>query len=120
MEGEKFSSNKLDMSKVFKQFPLALQGVILASHFGHEKYKSTDNPLTWDNFKKVPDAYNQYTSAGVRHEFETAHTEESQIHPEFHILWNAMARFEMWAINNNVNVKKLAEEMLPVWREQFK
>lgn len=119
-EGVKHSNNKLDMEKLFKQFPLSIQGVILASHFGHEKYKKTDDPVNWDNFKKVPDAYNQYKSAEIRHELETIETEESGIHPEFHILWNSMARFEMWAKDNNINIKQLAEDMIPKWREQFK
>ena len=120
MEGQKFSSDKLQMDKLFLQFPLAIQGIVLASTFGNEKYKETDHPIYWDNFKKVPNAYHQYKSAGKRHEFETEDTEESGLNPEFHILWNAVARFETWAMDNNIDVKKLASEFIPKWREQFK
>lgn len=119
-EGQKFSSNKLQLDKLFLQFPLAIQGIVLASTFGHEKYKETDDPVNWDNFKNVPNAYLEYKSAGKRHELETIETEESGMHPEFHILWNAVARFETWALDNNINVKQIAEVMIPKWREQFK
>lgn len=117
--GQKFSKNKLDMGKLFIQFPNACQGIVLASHFGHEKYKKTDCPKTWSNFKNVDDAEYQYKSAGIRHEFETEESEESGLPPIFHQLWNKVAEFEMWVTNNNINIKELAEKKLPIWREQF-
>lgn len=117
-KGVKHSSYKLPMEKLFVQFPLAMQAIVLASTFGHEKYKATDHPERWDNFKNVPDAYNQYKGAAIRHEFETKESEESGLHPEFHILWNAVARFQMWAEENKVNVSKLAEQKIKEWKKE--
>ena len=117
--GQKFSDHKLDMSKLFVQFPHACQAIVLASTFGNAKYHKTDDPETWDNFKKVPNGYNQFKSAEFRHEFLTQEEEESGLHPEFHILWNSLARYERWAMQNEVRESELAEKHIKNWYEKY-
>lgn len=119
--GQKFSNYKLDMDKLFIQFPHACQAVVLASTFGNAKYQETDNPDTWDNFKHVPNGYKAFKSAEKRHDLlKTEEEEESGLHPEFHILWNSSARYERWALENKVNESKLAEKHIKEWYERFK
>lgn len=117
--GQKFSDHKLDMAKLFIQFPHACQAIVLASTFGNAKYHKTDDPETWDNFKKVPNGYNQFKSAEKRHEFLTQEEEESGLHPEFHILWNSLARYERWAMQNGVKESELAEKYIKNWYEKY-
>lgn len=117
--GQKYSQNKLDMSKLFVQFPHACQAIVLASTFGNAKYHKTDDPETWDNFKKVPNGYNQFKSAEFRHELLTQEEEESGLHPEFHILWNSLARYEHWAMQNGVKESELAEKHIKNWYEKY-
>lgn len=117
--GQKHSQNKLDMAKLFIQFPHACQAIVLASTFGNAKYHETDDPETWDNFKKVPNGYNQFKSAEKRHEFLIQEEEESGLHPEFHILWNSLARYERWAMQNGVKESELAEKHIKNWYEKY-
>lgn len=117
--GKKYSQNKLDMAKLFIQFPHACQAIVLASTFGNAKYNETDDPETWDNFKKVHNGYNQFKSAEKRHEFLTQEEEESGLHPEFHILWNSLARYERWAMQNEIKESELAEKHIKNWYEKY-
>mgnify|MGYP000912394028 CR=1 FL=1 len=117
--GKKHSDHKLDMAKLFIQFPHACQAIVLASTFGNAKYHETDDHETWDNFKKVPNGYNQFKSAEKRHEFLTQEEEESGLHPEFHILWNSLARYERWAMQNEIKESELAEKHIKNWYEKY-
>jgi hypothetical protein len=50
---------------IIKQFPLALQQIANRSIYGHKKYELYDHD--WMNFKRVPDAVNEYQEATIRH-----------------------------------------------------
>lgn len=116
-EGVKHSTNKLEMSKLFVQFPDALKAVILASTFGHIKYEEFDKD--WLNYERVEGM--SYEDALIRHQLLKNETEEeSKLHPKFHIAWNALADLQKHIKNNNIDVDELAKERIASWKDEFK
>ena len=108
--GEKHNKGKLPMSKLFTQFPDALQAVVLASCYGHNKYKETD--VTWLNFKKVPGGSQAFKDACLRHSLGAEKDEESGLPEIFHQAWNKLAELQLWLEENNINIKKFSKEYL--------
>ncbi len=107
--GEKHNKGKLPMSKLFIQFPDALQAVILASCYGNFKYpKDTD----WLNFKRVPGGSQNYRDAEIRHFLGGENDEESGLPEIFHQAWNKLAELQLWLEENNINIKKFSKEYL--------
>lgn len=64
-KGQKYSQGKAPMGIILKQFPLALEAVAERTEFGHKKYLEHD--ADYMNFKRVPNAKEQYFNAAVRH-----------------------------------------------------
>lgn len=90
--GAKYSDDKAPMGIMLRQFPLALQGVAQRSLYGHNKYKDFDHD--WMNFKRVPDAINQYLNATVRHLAEIGDDEDSLEHLKA-AAWNILATLQI-------------------------
>lgn len=108
--GEKHNKGKLPMSKLFVQFPDALQAVVLASCYGHNKYKEVD--VDWLNFKKVPGGSQAYKDACLRHSLGAEKDEESGLPEIVHQAWNKLAELQLWLEENNINIKKFSKEYL--------
>ena len=83
----------------FLNFPKSLQRVAQCSVLGHEKYKQYDKD--WQNFSRVPDAYNHYLNAAVRHllEGDKINEEDStdaiKVNHLDQAAWNLMAAIEV-------------------------
>lgn len=107
--GEKHNKGKLPMSKLFTQFPDALQAIVLASCYGHHRYP-TD--LDWLNFKRVPGGSQTYKDACLRHSLCAEKDEESGLPEIFHQAWNKLAELQLWLEENNINIKKFSKEYL--------
>lgn len=104
LEGQKFSEDKLPIYTVlFKQFPLAIQEVVKCSLAGHKKYP---NDIDWMNFKRVPDAENQYKNAALRHMFEEGINKDmleyGKILSDAQVVWNLMASLQI-KLENDIN-----------------
>jgi hypothetical protein len=91
-EGKKYSEGKAPMGILLKQFRLALQAVAMRSKKGHEKYKETDQD--WMNFKRVPDAIEEYTNGTARH-LAYIGDDETELGHEAATAWNALARLQL-------------------------
>ena len=93
----------------FLNFPESLQRVAQCSVLGHEKYKNFDQD--WQNFAKVPDAYNHYLNAAVRHflEGDKINEEDStdaiKVNHLDQAAWNFMAAIELES-RANLNEEK--------------
>jgi len=73
-------------------FPRAISAVAGVSAFGASKY-------AWKGWEGVPDGYNRYSDAMVRHliyegEGEVLDTDSGLLHAA-HSAWNALARLEL-------------------------
>lgn len=90
--------SKLDAGKspIFRgalaYFPRALTSVAAVSAFGASKY-------AWKGWESVPDGYNRYSDALVRHlayegKGEALDSDSGLLHAE-HAAWNALARLEL-------------------------
>lgn len=97
-KGVKLSQEKAPMGKLLRQFPLALEAVAFRSKFGHEKYIETDKD--WLNFKRVPDAIEEYEDAIVRHLAEIGDEEDSLGHLAA-AAWNILAKLQLKLENND-------------------
>lgn len=107
--GEKHNKGKLPMSKLFTQFPDALQAVVLASCYGHHRYPAD---VDWLNFKRVPGGSQAYKDACLRHSLGAEKDEESGLPEIFHQAWNKLAELQLWLEENNINIKKFSKEYL--------
>lgn len=96
--GAKYSNDKPTMGIMLRQFPLALHGVAERSLYGHNKYKEFDHD--WMNFKRAPDAINQYLNAAVRHLAEIGDEEDSLEHLKA-AAWNILATLQITLEQNN-------------------
>lgn len=92
-QGVKYSKSKAPMGKILKQFPLALEAIAYRSGYGHEKYKDTD--LDWKNFKRVPDAVNEYEDAIVRHLACIGEPHETELDHLKAAAWNILAKLQL-------------------------
>lgn len=112
-KGEKHNNYKLPMSKLFKQFPRALQAVVLTSCYGHDKYKNSDQD--WMNFSRVKGGNESYFDADIRHQLDReiyGEDDESGLPHVFHEAFDKLAKCELWIKENNIDIKKYSEEYL--------
>lgn len=97
-EAVKTGSVKFDGGKspIFRgavsYFPRAISAVAAVSAFGASKY-------AWNGWRGVPDGYNRYSDALVRHltyegEGEVLDPDSGLLHAA-HAAWNALARLEL-------------------------
>ena len=91
-KGEKLSSEKAPMGMMFKQFSLALEAVAMRSKEGHIKYEKFDHD--WMNFKRVPNAIEEYKNGAARHLCEIGDDEDSLGHAAA-TAWNSLARLQL-------------------------
>lgn len=93
-EGIKHSTNKPKYHTVItKHFPDALRMVVeiaMKSHFG--KYAAVDQD--WQNFKRVPNAIEEYSDAMMRHLLEDGDDCDALTHAGA-AAWNALARLQL-------------------------
>ena len=73
-------------------FPRAISAVAAVSAFGASKY-------AWNGWERVPDGYNRYSDAMVRHlayegEGEVLDPDSGLLHAA-HCAWNSLARLEL-------------------------
>mgnify|MGYP001575772035 CR=1 FL=1 len=100
--GAKLDSGKVRMDLVLSGFPRALYEVGEIATYGAEKY-------TRDGWRSVPDGFNRYTGALMRHLILEAagemHDNESGLTHAAHTCWNALARLELLILErDSVNV----------------
>ena len=107
--GEKYNKHKLPMSKLFLQFPDALQAVVLASCYGHHCYPSDTD---WLNFKRVEGGSQNYKDAEIRHFLGGEKDKESNLPEIFHQAWNKLAELQLWLEENNMNIKDFSKNYL--------
>lgn len=86
---ESYKNDRKDNKLQWELLPLRLIEHIVAVYtFGAKKYK----PNSWQN---LPDGYNRYKAAMLRHltAYEKGETKdpESNLHPLAHMAWNALA-----------------------------
>lgn len=96
---------KLDAGKpplfrgLIDYFPLACMAVSQVSEVGALKY-------TWKGWETVPDGYNRYSDALMRHlikgTYETVDTDTNLTHAA-HAAWNALARLELLLAKDSKN-----------------
>src|SRR5690606_4195015 len=102
-QGRKDNSTKLPMSILFKQFPRALQAVILASSYGHNKYINEDKDHL--NFSRVKEGSKAYHDADIRHQLDKEIYGENDIESGlphiFHETFDKLAKCELWIKENN-------------------
>lgn len=76
----------------FGYFPRAIEAISRVSLFGATKY-------AWNGWRHVPDGFNRYTDAMVRHLAAEAKGEvldaDSGLPHAWHVTWNALARLEL-------------------------
>lgn len=113
LEGQKFNETKLPMSKLFIQFPRALQAIVLASCYGNSKYP---NDIDWKNFERVEGGSTSYLDAQIRHKLDEQiygqDDSESELFHIFHELWNKMAECELFIRENNIDIKEYSKKYL--------
>lgn len=91
-DGIKHDQDKLPYYTVLcKQFPNAIKEIIRRSQAGHIKYAASD--IDWKNWERVPDGYNTYSNALLRHFFKEG--EDTDIEHDVAVAWNALARLEL-------------------------
>ena len=81
------------MSLLFKQFPKALEAIVMCSEYGHKKYKEADQDFL--NFKRVEGGSKTYADAGLRHRMQQGIDLESMLPHSYHTAWNALAELEL-------------------------
>lgn len=91
-EGVKYSPEKAPMGMLLKQFPLALEAIAKRSKIGHDKYEDFDSD--WMNFKRVPNAEEEYLNATVRHLAEIGDDESPLEHLKA-AAWNILATLQL-------------------------
>ena len=96
--GKKTNKNKPEISLLFKQFPKALEAIVMCSQYGHEKYKETDKDYL--NYTRVDGGSKTYADAGLRHRLQQGKDLESGLPHQFHVAWNALAELELWIKEN--------------------
>jgi len=102
------SENKkvLETDYPLLSFPKSLECIAQCSVLGHEKYKNYDED--WQNFSRVPDAYNHYLNAAVRHFLEgnkineEDSTDAIKVNHLDQAAWNLMAAIEVKERKKNI------------------
>ena len=88
-------------------FPRAISAVAEVSAFGASKY-------AWNGWQSVPDGYNRYSDAMVRHlgyegTGEVLDPDSGLLHAA-HTAWNALARLELTLVNEEQHQAWLTSE----------
>lgn len=112
-QGKKDNNYKLPMSKLFVQFPRALQAVVLTSCYGHNRYLDSDQD--WLNFSRVKGGSNSYSDAEIRHILDKeiyGNEDESGLPHIFHQLFNKLAECELYIKENNIDIKEYSKKYL--------
>lgn len=112
-EGKKDNSYKLPMSKLFKQFPRALQAVVLTSCYGHNIYEEFDKD--WMNFSRVEGGSDAYYDADIRHQLDKeiyGEQDESGLPHCFHEAFDKLAKCELYIKENNIDIKEYSKKYL--------
>jgi len=93
---------------IFRQFPRALRAVAACSSHGAVRYG-------WENWKRVPEGFERYSDAMVRHlaaeSEETPFDHDSGEHHASHVCWNSLARLELLLIEMEQNDKSLPKSV---------
>jgi len=95
-------------------FPRAISAVAAISAFGASKY-------AWKGWESVPDGYNRYSDAMVRHlvyegEGEMVDFESGLLHAA-HAAWNALARLELLIREHEAFGKNEAEKFFAALKQ---
>jgi len=108
--GVKHNQHKLPMSKLFEQFPNALQAVVLSSFYGANKYNETGK---WDNFSKVEGGSKTYIDALFRHALDIENQDEESGLPHlFLTAWNSLAALELFCREKEIDLKTFSENYI--------
>jgi len=107
--GRKDDRGKPEMFRgIFRQFPRALRAVAACSSHGAVRYG-------WENWKRVPEGFERYSDAMVRHlaaeSEETPFDHDSGEHHASHVCWNSLARLELLLIEMEQNDKSLPKSV---------
>lgn len=91
-------------------FPRAISEVAAVSAFGASKY-------AWKGWESVPDGYNRYSDAMVRHltyegQGEVLDSDSGLVHAA-HTAWNALARLEL-LLKERAKAKPMPSAVIPV------
>ena len=112
--GRKDNNTKLPMSILFKQFPRALQAVVLASSYGHNKYIESDSDYL--NFSRVSGGSKAYHDADIRHQLDKEIYGENDIESGlphiFHEAFDKLAKCELWIKENDIDIKEFSKNYL--------
>lgn len=111
MEGLKYNNLKPSLDIVInRQFPKALQLIALATEYGHNKY--IENDSNYLNYKSVKGGSQTYFDASARHSTDRNGLDESGLPHIIHAVWSSLAGLELWAEENNINVKEFTENFM--------
>lgn len=110
--GIKNNKNKPSLDIVInKQFPNALQLIALATEYGHNKYLAKDE--LYDNFRNVEGGSQTYFDAAARHNTDRNGVDnESGLPHIIHASWDFLAGLELWAEENNIDIKDFSENYM--------
>ena len=94
MQGFKDSKGKLPLHTVFtKQFPKALIEIAKRSEYGHQKYIEHDEDYM--NFKRIPNALQEYKEARMRHNMCLGEDSETYLDHLIAATWCGLAEIEL-------------------------
>lgn len=111
LQGLKYNNLKPSLDIVInRQFPKALQLIALATEYGHNKY--IENDSNYLNYKSVKGGSQTYFDASARHSTDRNGLDESGLPHIIHAVWSSLAGLELWAEENNINVKEFTENFM--------
>lgn len=111
LQGLKYNNLKPSLDIVInRQFPKALQLIALATEYGHKKY--IENDSNYLNYKYVKGGSQTYFDASARHSTDRNGLDESGLPHIIHAVWSSLAGLELWAEENNINVKEFTEKFM--------
>lgn len=111
LQGLKYNNLKPSLDIVInRQFPKALQLIALATEYGHNKY--IENDSNYLNYKSVKGGSQTYFDASARHSTDRNGLDESGLPHIIHAVWSSLAGLELWAEENNINVKEFTEKFM--------
>src|SRR5438034_6047571 len=109
--GQKFDKDKAPAYQgVLAYFPRALKAVAFVSNAGARKYSDGQYPTQW---REVPNGINRYSDAMARHIFlegegEVHDPETGMLHAA-QVAWNALARLELYLIDQEKSAESKVE-----------
>ena len=111
LQGLKYNNLKPSLDIVInRQFPKALQLIALATEYGHKKYM--ENDFNYLNYKSVKGGSQTYFDANARHSTDRNGLDESGLPHIIHAVWSSLAGLELWAEENNIDVKEFTEKFM--------